>query len=308
MKTVHIVTHFLVATALLVVTGCNSASKPNDEERGDIAPENSVSKTNDEERGEITPENSVSKPNEEGHEEIASEKESTNFWGHSTTFIFKNLQNGYKVSVFYKETEKGIYDMFRNDDICIWHFQRGDSIDRYLAGSVLPRSLFSENHTPLDTLTVDIPIVKQLDMDADNGDVCFMDVNFDGQEEFVIAHYGYNRMYYACFDLVNGNKHNVYPGFLAPIYGEVYGNLVGGMDGKTEFDHKNKIIHITEQMGCCETVETWAKPIKNSYGTSSEIRIFKKIDREWLGGEERITTYKLVNDTLKQVSHETIKY
>lgn len=281
MKIVHIVTMFLIAMAFLNLTGCNRASKSNDERQIDIT----------------------------------LERESTNFWGHGTrTFISNNLPNGYKVSVFYKE----------EDNLCIWHFQRGDSIDRYIAGHRLPLSLsfkcnaalYDENldkhYEPLDTtltLTIDIPIVKQLDMDAADGDICFMDVDFDGQEEFIIAHLGYNRTYYACFDLVNGDDSNsVYPGFLTSMDGEVYDNLVGGLCGKTEFDHKKKIIHVTEQIGCCEKVEVWAKPIKDVVDNSIEIRIFKKVENEyWMNGEDHIITYQLVNDSLKQVSHEIIK-
>lgn len=280
MKIVYIVTMFLIAMAFLNLTGCNSVSKPNDERQRDIA----------------------------------VEKEIANFWGHGTrTFISDNLPNGYKVSVFYKE----------KNNLCIWHFQRGDSIDRYIAGHRLPLSLsfkcnaalYDENldkhYEPLDTtltLTIDIPIVKQLDMDAADGDICFMDVDFDGQEEFIIAHPGYNRTYYACFDLVNGDDSNsVCPGFLTSMDGEVYGNLVGGLCGKTEFDHKKKIIHVTEQMGCCEIVEAWAKPIKDVVDNSIEIRIFKKVREYWVNGEEHIITYQLVNDSLKQISHEIIK-
>lgn len=278
MKIVYIVTMFLIAMALLSFTGCNSVSKPNDERQRDIA----------------------------------VEKEIANFWGHGTrTFISDNLPNGYKVSVFYKE----------KNNLCIWHFQRGDSIDRYIAGHRLPLSLsfecnaalYDENldkhYEPLDTtltLTIDIPIVKQLDMDAADGDICFMDVNFDGQEEFIIAHPGYNRTYYACFDLVNGDDSNsICPGFLTSMDGEVYGNLVGGLCGKTEFDHKKKIIHITEQIGCCTKVETWAKP---GLGVFGEAKVFKKIKSElWANREKHIVTYQLVNDTLKQISHEIIK-
>lgn len=281
MKIVHIVTMFLIAMAFLNLTGCNRASKSNDERQRDVA----------------------------------VEKEIANFWGHGTrTFISDNLPNGYKVSVFYKE----------KDNLCIWHFQRGDSIDRYIAEHRLPLSLsfecnaalYDENldkhYEPLDTtltLTIDIPIVKQLDMDAADGDICFMDVDFDGQEEFIIAHSGYNRTYYACFNLVNGDDSNsVCPGFLTSMNGEVYGNLVGGLCGKTEFDHKKKIIHVTEQIGCCVKVEAWAKPIKDIVDNSIEIKMFKKIENEyWMNGEEHIMTYQLVNDSLKQVSHEIIK-
>ena len=281
MRTVYIVIQFLIAISLFGFTGCNSVSKSKDEGKRDIAIEGGC----------------------------------TNFWGHGTrTFISNNLPNGYKVSIFYKE----------KDNLCIWHFQRGDSIDRYIAGHKLPLSLSSECsaalhdenlnkcYEPFDTtltLTIDIPIVKQLNMDATDGDICFMDVDFDGQEEFIIAHLGYNRTYYACFDLVNGDDSNsICPGFLTSMDGEVYGNLVGGLCGKTEFDHKKKIIHVTEQIGCCEKVEVWAKPIKDVVDNSIEIRIFKKVENEyWMNGEDHIITYQLVNDSLKQVSHEIIK-
>lgn len=72
MKIVYIVTHFLIVIVLLGFTGCNRASKSNDERQKDIA----------------------------------IEKESNSFWGHGTyTLISDNLPNGYKVSVFYKEKD-----------------------------------------------------------------------------------------------------------------------------------------------------------------------------------------------------------
>ena len=58
MKIVHIVTMFLIAMAFLNLTGCNRASKSNDERQRDVA----------------------------------VEKEIANFWGHGTrTFISDNL-------------------------------------------------------------------------------------------------------------------------------------------------------------------------------------------------------------------------
>lgn len=255
--------------------------------------------------------NYTSKSNEEEHRNIVAAPESTNFWGHGIcSFVSENLPNGYKVAIFYKE----------KDNLCIWHLQRGDSIDRYVAAHKLPHALichhadiyypdeYEEKNETLDTTIIrdiEIPVVQQLDMNTLDGEVFFMDVNFDGEEDFIVAHSGYNRIYYACFDLVNGNRSNVCPGFLTSMDGEVYGNLVGGSCGKTEFDHKKKIIHITEKIGCCTKVETWAKP---GLGVFGEAKVFKKIKSElWANGEEHIITYQLVNDTLKQISHEIIK-
>lgn len=68
-----------------------------------------------------------------------------------------------------------------------------------------------------------------------------MDVNFDGEAELVVAHQGYNRIYYACFDLVNGNQHEPSIGILSPMDEEPYNNIVGGMCGRTEFDYQIRL-------------------------------------------------------------------
>lgn len=320
---IEFVTLITVTVTLFVLAGCKRTNKPdniglkdtisvNDSAQSDSVKQRDVIVA--EKEGADLEKESI-KPDTIRQRHIIVEKESTNFWGHGTrTLLSSNFPNGYKVAVFYKE----------KDNLCIWHFQRGDSIDRYIAGHELPWTLRSgcgsalhddvldKFYDPVDTTLVlpfDIPIVKQLKMNAADGDICFMDVNFDGHEEFIIAHSGYNLTHYACFDLVNGEDigHNVCPGFLESLRG-VFGQLVGGYYGETEFDHEKKIIHIKERLGCCKTVETWAKPIYDTYN-SGKVKVFKEIRKEfWGNGEEHVRTYQLVNDTLKLVSHEINRY
>ena len=49
------------------------------------------------------------------------------FWGDSSAvFVAKELQNGYRISII------------SNMEICLFHFERGDSISRYFAIHELP--------------------------------------------------------------------------------------------------------------------------------------------------------------------------
>lgn len=49
------------------------------------------------------------------------------FWGDSSAvFVAKELQNGYRISII------------SNKELCLFHFERGDSISRYFAIHELP--------------------------------------------------------------------------------------------------------------------------------------------------------------------------
>lgn len=233
------------------------------------------------------------------HDENIKLKENTNFLGDSVlTIMASDHPQGYSITVL------------KNNDLCLWRFQRGDSINRYLALHRLPLSI---EYSILDSIgiisrSLDIPTLDTLSEDLYDKPYFFMDVNFDGEAEFVVAHQGYNRIYYACFDLVNGNRHESCIGFLSPMDEEPYNNIVGGMCGRTEFDYKNQIIYIFEKMGWSDWVETWAKPIKTEYDMASRVRIYKRVKKSYHpDGSEQTTEYGLVNGVLEEISHKLEK-
>ena len=125
---------------------------------------------------------------------------------------------------------------------------------------------------------------------------------------------GYNREYYACFDLVKGNQNGSCPGLLESNNEPPYNNLVGGGYGHnyTAFDYKNKEIHIYESLGCCAHQETWAKYQNgDEFGFGEGVKVEKSVHYEFSRGEdgkEIITTYKMIDDTLKVVNVEEIPF
>ena len=228
------------------------------------------------------------------------QNENTSFFGDSVlTIISNNRPNGYSITIL------------KNKDLCIWHFQRGDSINRYLALDDIPyfRGDYVGDSIGVYTRNIDIPTSDTL---IDNGDFYvvgpyfFMDVNFDGEAEFILSTLGHKRIYYVCFDLLNGNENDPCIGFLSPMNDEPYNNIVGGLCGKTVFDYQKQLIYIYEDMGAFDYVETWAKPIKFRYEQKPSVRVFKRIKKEFfVEGYEHTTEYRLVNDTLKEVSNIT---
>lgn len=224
-------------------------------------------------------------------------KENTSFFGDSVlTILSSDRPNGYSISIL------------KNKDLCLWHFQRGDTINRYLALPYVPFHIEEDflDTTGVFTCDFELPILNKLSENTYYGNpYFFMDVNFDGEAEFIVAYEGFNRIYYACFDLVNGNRYDSWAGFLSPMDEKPYDNIVGGWCGETKFDYKNQIIHITEDMGSRDTVETWAKPMKSDYYEDKpKVRVFKKIEKNYfLDGSQHITEYGLVNDTLKEISY-----
>ncbi len=167
------------------------------------------------------------------------------FFGDSAAvLIAKTLQNGYKVSIIH------------NKQLALIHFERGDSISQYCAIHKLPFDLVQYEEDSIGIFQVDLnfPILK---LDTLGGskhapDMFFMDVNFDGEEEFIVAHEGYNRTYYACFDLVNGNRYGSCPGLLESNNVPPYNNIVSGIDVQPsypEFDRQKQEIYISETIG-----------------------------------------------------------
>ena len=123
------------------------------------------------------------------------------FWGDSTAVIVaKNPQNGYRISII------------NNKDLTLAHFERGDSISVYCSLDWLPLCARDyENKTGVFDVDIDIPVVR---VDTLGGrktpksDVFFMDVNFDGQEEFVQGYEANGWVGYNCYDIVNGGSGN----------------------------------------------------------------------------------------------------
>ena len=229
------------------------------------------------------------------------------FWGDSATvFVSKKLSNGYNVT------------LIRNKDLCLIHFVRGDSINRYCALHELPDDIhyfeYEDDSIGVYSVNVDFPVYRgdSLGGSEELPNMFFMDVNFDGEEEFVVQHDGYNRNYYACFDLVNGNQHNSCPGLLECLSEEPYNNLVAfGPDNPchTVFNRKKKEIYVYETMGCCSYFETWAKYFEGDiYGNEAQVKVTKREEHSWgTDGTEYVDTYMLENDTLKLVSQKEIK-
>lgn len=207
------------------------------------------------------------------------------FWGDSTlTIIGSNHPEGYDISIF------------KTDDLCIFHLQRGDSINRYIALHTLPESLTQVQTSGTLKMNLDIPTKTVL-----GGDVFFMDVNFDGEKEFVVEHKGYNRFYYACFDLVHGSKRNSCPGFLEPLEEEPFNNLVGECYAEvpcsTTFDYDSKTITIDESIGCCRHVKTIATYCDLALEAPS-IRVVRREISYFSEGGETKEIYDLIDETL----------
>ena len=233
------------------------------------------------------------------------------FWGHNTTVLISDkLHNRYKISIF------------KNSQLCFFHFTRGDSISRYCVLNRLPDALKQyENESGVFNVNIDFPVL-QIDTLYDSAaipDMFFMDVNFDGEEEFVVAHEGYNRTYYACFDLISGNRRSACPGLLEYMFEEPYNNIVSSMNKDiaschTIFDRKKKEIYIYETFGARGLIETWAKCF-DGYDGYLSIKVIKRVETEieaenpdtisdWV---KHVTIYELHDDTLKMVSDKRIK-
>ena len=222
----------------------------------------------------------------------------TNFFGDSVlTIISSEKVNGYETKIF------------NSLDLKVINFRRGDSINQYIAIDRLPNRLAQLTCDNDGSIMCDLsecfPLQNKLE-----GECFFMDVNFDGEEDFVVSYPGYNRTYYACFDLVNGNQHNPCPGLLSPMDEAPYDNLAGGMNGETDFDYQHKTIHILEQIGVASQIETWCKLIPDKNGEEDMVRVIRREETEYCTAEngdqiKHTDVYELKGDTLKLV--ETIE-
>lgn len=219
----------------------------------------------------------------------------TIFFGDSTlTVIATNEPNGYDVKIF------------KSVDIMLMNLKRGDSINQFVPivyfpdfdGEECSEELFGTIYRKIN-----IPIEKE----ALGTGIFFMDVNFDGEEELLIEYPGYNRRYFACFDLLHGNT-SVVPGILTPMDEPPYNNIVGPVYAEageisTEFDYKNKTIHILEQIGCCSHYETWAEYGKDDEWETSSVRVIRQERVDYTAdGRMIIEIYERKDGELKLVS------
>lgn len=232
---------------------------------------------------------------ERRHDAVSQHVENTNFFGDSVvTVLSSNQPHGYSISIL------------RNKELCLWHFQRGDSISRYLAINCVPDDMATSIQDSIGTFTrsFDIPTRDKLPKDLNFHQVFFMDVNFDGETDLVVPYVGYNRTHYVCFDIVHGDD-NVTFGILQPMNEPPYDNIVSGgkyIDVHTEFDYDKKTIHIFEQIGCCSSVESWCEMVRDFEYDTSKVRIVRKEKVEYINGYEYRTNYKRIDGDLKEIS------
>ena len=200
--------------------------------------------------------------------------------------------NGYDISILVPE---------KGPILC--HFTRGDSIDQYFTIHELPMELESY-HGRSGVFQVDMPFptVKEDTLGHSvEEEMFFQDVNFDGQEEFIVRHEGYNRIYFATFDLVQGNLEGTSPGLLEATNSRPYNNLVEGDGHLTLLDYKNKTLRVEEQIGCCVRIFTHSEceePGKVKMGSK----------QEFIGSDsgEVVLEYMNIDDTLKLVNKKYI--
>lgn len=221
------------------------------------------------------------------------------FWGDSTlTIISSNRPNDYLVKIF------------KSKDLSLLNLSRGDSINVYIPITKIPGKIFSEGYITDSPGTYirkfDIPIVEAEDLDT-CWDWFFMDGDFDGKEEFVIEHPGYNRRYFAFFNLEKGDTSTM-PGLLMPNNNPPFNNIVSGEDSYTKFDRKKKTIHIFEQLGCCEYTETWAEMTKDYDGENLHLEVVRKENVKF-GQNSKITTiYYRIDGELKEIEKRKDSY
>lgn len=238
----------------------------------------------------------------------------TSFFGDSTlTIISSNKSNGYQVKIF------------QSKDLILLNLTRGDSINQYVPLDMIPESLVYDSDIrdliwdgvsvgdSIGTYVRDINI--PVEKEKLGRGLFFMDVNFDGEEELLVECLGYNRIYFACFDIVNGIS-NVTPGILHAIDDEPYNNIVstnypteivGEID--TYFDYDNKTIHIFEQMGCCAHVETWCELVADYEWEKPSIKVVRREEIDYTADGRQLTKiYRRVDGklVLKEEKEEQI--
>ena len=231
-----------------------------------------------------------------------SEVEKTFFGDSAVVLIAQKPQNGYKVSIIY------------NAHLCLCHFERGDSINQYCAIPWLPSDVRSyENSVGVYSADLNFPVIQPDTLMApDDSDMFFMDMNFDGEEEFVVACPGGNGApYYTCYDLVHKNWDDLCPNLQKPLNEPPYDMLVSGrleQSAYTVFDYQNREIHEFLSSGCCKYYEVWAKYFDGADFTAPIVKVVKRVECDGYVSGQLMKTYLLQDDTLKLVKVEDIPF
>lgn len=223
------------------------------------------------------------------------------YWGDSATiFIAKNPQNGYRISIL------------NNKDILLAHFERGDSISRYALLGRLPNCLskYEEGAMGIFSVDIEIPVVKVDTLGGSKtpkSDLIFMDVNFDGEEEFLQAISGNGWVSYTCYDLVHGF------GQLGPLLDEPFNLISYGVDpmqdGYTFFDHQKREIFIHHGSGCSAYSNIWAKYFEgDSLGNPPSVKVVREEYHQFNSDIETIETSELKDNVMQVTSKTKRKY
>lgn len=222
------------------------------------------------------------------------------FWGDSTVVLqISKPQNGYLISIIH------------NKDLIIALFERGDTISGYCALEWLPDRLknYEDAEPGVYAVDLDIPVIKIDTLDdkhIPNSDIFFMNVNFDGEEEFVQAISSNGWVNYTCYDLVNGIRESLSPGVVPAMKQPPYDSFSTGIEpmqnGYVVFNHEKKEIFVRHGSGCCAFTDTWTKYFEgDSLGNSPCLKVVEQEYHSFSNGTETIETYVLLNDTLKLV-------
>lgn len=151
----------------------------------------------------------------------------------------------------------------------------------------------------------------------DIADVFFMDVNFDGKEEFVCTLLGNGKLLYECYDIGNVVVEGKEPQLVKPLEEEPYNRFASGavptIEDCTVFDHQKKEIFIYTISGCCAYYNTWAKMVEvGHHGNKPRVKVVKEerhsFQKEGDGGIETIETFMLSNDSLKMVERKEVSF
>lgn len=223
------------------------------------------------------------------------------FWGDSATvFIAKNPQNGYRISII------------KNKDLTLAHFERGDTISVYCSLDWLPSCLSEyENIIGVFDVDIDIPVVMVDTLGGSKtpkSDVFFMDVNFDGQEEFIQGYEANGWVCYNCYDFINDRT-----GVLNPIEVEPYCSISYGIDsyqdGYTVFDYQKKEIFIHHGSGCCAYSNKWIKYFeRDSLGNPPSLKVVREEYHQIDSEGETIETSELIDNVMQVTSNTELKW
>ena len=221
----------------------------------------------------------------------------------------RNPQKGYTVS------------FVREKNGCTINLCKGDSVKLYIKTARLPRCLSEyDNAYGKYSLDFDIPIVKLDTLDVnkyDIADVFFMDVNFDGKEDFVCTLLGNGKLLYECYDIENEVVEGRRPRLVKPLEEEPYNTFASAdfeLGGDyVAFDYDKKEIFILTTSGCCTYYNTWAKLLEGGHhGDKPCVKVVKEerhsFQNEGDGGIETVEIYLLKKDSLELVERKEIPF